>query len=249
MAYYESAVRSVLGTRDEQQDYVILKNDNNALLAVVCDGMGGLYAGNKASELAATELTLQYKNKDTDETITDFFLNVIDILDEKVFSLVDRENNNMHSGTTIVAAHLEGDNLNWMSIGDSRLYVIRNNEIVQATRDHNYNLNLNEMLQNGAISAETYMAEKRRGDSLISFIGMGGIEIMDISKNPLIVQKGDYILVTTDGLFKILSDDQIRKIITSEKDIEDLADDLISEASNLASGEQDNTTFVLIKID
>lgn len=249
MFSYEATMRSVIGTRTEQQDYAILKNEEDSLLAVVCDGMGGLYAGNKASEAAAIELMLQYEKKDADEPITDFFSNIVDILDEKVFSLTDKENENFHSGTTIVAIHIKGENLNWLSIGDSRLYIIRDNEIVQATRDHNYNLTLNDMLQHGEISAEDYDIEKRRGDSLISFIGMGGISVMDISKNPFIVQKGDYILITTDGLFKILSADEIKKVILSGKEVEKLADDLISNVSAQSNGEQDNTTFVLVKIN
>lgn len=248
MISYQVAKRSVLGTREEQQDYAIVREQDNNLLAVVCDGMGGLKHGGAASALAANELISQYEKKCEDESIIDFFFNVVDILDESVCALTNSKNSDEHAGTTIVAAYIKNNYLNWLSVGDSRLYIVRGKEIVQATRDHNYQLKLDEMLKDNLISGKDYERENQRGESLISFIGMSGIEIMDLNRNPFNLQVGDYILITTDGLFKILPDNLIGKIVINSKDVEEAAETLIKESITQCKGEQDNTTFILIHI-
>lgn len=247
MISYEAAKRSFLGTREEQQDFALFKKEKQSLFAVVCDGMGGLKGGSEASMIAATEMMTLYEKKEKEESISEFLLNAVDILDEKICNLVDENNAKLHAGTTIVAVSVEEDRLNWLSVGDSRLYIIRGKEIVQATRDHNYNLNLKAMLESGALSEQEYNKEKVRGESLISFIGIGGIEVMDISRKPLILQNDDYILITTDGLFKLMSDQEIMQIIKSGKNVNESADLLIEGSLKRAVKYQDNTTFVLIK--
>lgn len=249
MVSYKAAKRSFLGTREEQQDYALFKSTDSSIFAVVCDGMGGLKGGSIASSVVATELMTQYENKEKSEPIKDFFFNTVDVLDEKVCNLVDEDNKKMHAGTTLVAVCIEGNRLNWLSVGDSRLYVIRGREIVQATRDHNYNLNLNALLKSGALSEQEYKKEKVRGESLISFIGIGGIEVMDISQKPLPLQNGDYVLLTTDGLFKLMSDQEIKEIIITGRSVDESADFLIEKSFKKAVKFQDNTTFVLIKIE
>lgn len=238
-----------MGTREEQQDFALFKSTDGSLFAVVCDGMGGLKGGSIASSIVATELMAQYEKREKSEPIKDFFFNVVDVLDEKVCSLVDEENKKLRAGTTLVAACIEENKLNWLSVGDSRLYVIRGREIVQATRDHNYNLNLNALLKSGMLSEQEYNKEKVRGESLISFIGIGGIEVMDISQKPLSLQNGDYVLVTTDGLFKLMSDQEIKETIITGRSVDESADLLIEKSFKKAVKSQDNTTFILIKIE
>ena len=248
MISYEAAQRSFLGTRTEQQDFALSKSEMSSFFAVVCDGMGGLRGGSLASQVVATELMRLYEEREKEEPIKDFLFNSVDILDEKVCNLVDENRVRLHAGTTLVTVCIEENRLSWLSVGDSRLYVIRGREIVQVTQDHNYNLNLNKMLKSGTLSKQEYNREKSRGEALISFVGIGGIDIMDISSQPLLMKDGDYILVTTDGLFKTMTDEEIRETVIAEENVEKSADLLIKRSSEKAAKSQDNTTFILIKI-
>lgn len=238
------SLRSDIGTRDEQQDYAVCHYEQDFFAAVVCDGMGGLNGGFVAGKCAAETLSELIKSRDKTENISSFLLRSVDILDEKVSSLKDESGEKLNAGTTLVAVVIEKGLLYWLSVGDSRLYLMRQNELVQATRDHNYSLVLNSMPQGYVPTEEDYSKK----DALISYIGMSGIEIMDISNNPVSLVKNDIILLTTDGLFKALTDTQIKSILSQNNSTEEISKELLAAAEKNAPDSRDNITFVFIKI-
>ena len=238
------AVRSIIGNRTEQQDSVGVVTGEKTLCAVVCDGMGGLNGGKSASRVAVDAMVDIFRQIKENEPMSEVLVNSVDILDEAVFMLVDETGNRLESGTTVVSVIINNNDLFWMSVGDSRLYLIRNDEMVQATRDHNYELYLDSV-------SETYTpteSDMEMSQALISFIGMGGISVMDVSSNPVLLVEGDVVLITSDGLYKAISDEEIKKIIKNNSDVETAADELLSEAEKAAPDTRDNTSFVLIKI-
>lgn len=243
------AVRSVIGDRDEQQDSVAVLAEEGSLLAVVCDGMGGLAGGALASSMAASTLVEIFKKRNVSEKVSDTYCYSVDVLDERISSLVDDEGERLNAGSTVVSVFVDGSDLNWMSVGDSRLYLLRGDDIVQATRDHNYFLRLNDMRQTIGEEFKPTDGELAKGNALISFIGMGGIEIMDISMNPISLLPGDFALLTSDGLFKVLSDAEIKSIITEAVDVETAADRLLCTVEETCSEDKDNISFILINVE
>lgn len=236
------SLRSEIGTREEQQDYAICFNENNLFVAVVCDGMGGLEGGYAAGKCAAETFMDIIKKRDKTESMPSLLLRSVDILDEKVSNLNGVSAEKLNSGTTIVAVIIKNGMLYWLSVGDSRLYLMRQKELVRATRDHNYSLILNSMPQ-GYIPTEEEIQKK---EALVSYIGIGGIEIMDISRNPVSLLENDKILLTTDGLFKSLTDEQIKLILSNDLDAENVADNLLEAATKSAPNSRDNSTFIFI---
>ena len=242
-------VRSVIGNRDEQQDAAATVEDGADFLAVVCDGMGGLNNGSLASSSTVNKLCELFKTRNRAEKIQDFFLYSVDILDEQVVSFRDNEGDPLHAGTTIVAVNVKGNELHWLSVGDSRLYLLRGSEIVQATRDHNYYLQLESMKNLIGDEFSPTQEDVAKGNALISFIGIGGIETMDISTNAVQLYPGDVILLSSDGLFKVLSDAQIQFLIRENADLEQAADALLAAAEQAAPATRDNITFIIIQVD
>ena len=243
---YTAAMKSIVGTREEQQDCACYQVDGARVFAVVCDGMGGLESGKTASLATITKLRELYEQKDPVEPFSAFFLSSVDILDELVHHLKDKNGQRLGAGTTLVAAAIEADRLFWLSVGDSRLYILRGTEFVQATRDHNYFLRLDQMKQENEIGEREYRSEATRGEALISFIGMGGIEVMDINHTPFSLQPNDTILLTTDGLYKALNDEEIARCLALP-DTEQAAGALIDTVNQKARTAQDNTTCIIIK--
>lgn len=241
---YSFTVRSDIGTREEQQDSFVCVQSSNSLLAIVCDGMGGLKGGAVASETASENLAELFRCKDSNESFYDFFYNSIDVLDESVFNLMDCESGErLDCGTTLVAAGIERDIIFWLLVGDSRLYLIRNNEIEQSNRDHNYSLILDNSDLTG-LSKEQIEKERKKANALISYVGMGGIEIFNLN-NGFKILDNDIFLLTTDGLFKILTDNEIKEIIMSFDDVDKAADALLDMVRRKEP--RDNVTFILIK--
>jgi protein phosphatase len=243
---YEVALRSVIGTRDEQQDCAYAYANGSVVFATVCDGMGGMQNGKTAGITAMGKMKELYFSKDEEESYPAFFLRSVDILDECVFTLKDGEGSRSSSGTTIVAIAIENDKLHWMSVGDSRLYILRKEEIVRVTRDHNYRLHLDRMMREQVITKAQYDGELPGAEVLISYIGIGGVQVMDINDAPFVLRPGDTVLLSSDGLYKALPDDEILRCLQSGG-AEHAIDVLIGESGGKANRFRDNTTCVVVK--
>ena len=87
-----------------------------------------------------------------------------------------------------------------------------------------------------------------KGSALISFIGIGGVETMDISTNAVRLYAGDVILLSSDGLFKVLPDLQIQSLIMENPNIDEASDALLAAAEQAAPETRDNITFVIIQV-
>lgn len=245
--------RSVTGNREYQQDNLFVSeskklaaNKKTRILAVVCDGMGGMADGGRASETAIQMMVhgFQQVERMPQLDIPAFFRQGIYAIDKTIAAFPKEDGKG--SGTTMVACIVENSQLYWASVGDSRIYIIRGNEIQQVTRDHNYELRLRSMIAAGQITQEEFMAARHK-EALISFLGMGNISLMDINTTPFEMQLGDVVMLCSDGITKTLPDAQIRRIITEDAvKPEKKAEALIAAAIHANTHSQDNTSVVLI---
>lgn len=245
---------TLTGNRQYQQDAVYVSpgkklaaNKKTRVLAVVCDGMGGMADGGRASQTAIQMLVqgFQQIEKSPAVDIPGFFTQEIRIIDQTIYNF-PRENGK-GSGTTMVAVIAEDNRLYWASVGDSRIYIIRGNQMRQITRDHNYWLRLQQMVANGQMSMEEAMG-KRQKEALISFLGIGNVTLMDVNTQPFEMQYGDIVMLCSDGITKTLSDDQIYGIIASEiVSMEDKAKTLVNAAITGNTHSQDNTSVAILQ--
>lgn len=246
---YEVQVRSDIGGRIEQQDSVYVYTASNMAFALVCDGMGGTDHGALASQMATAggrDRLYMYLSEQSRNNIPDFLLDTLVELDGIVSCKLGRQK----GGSTAVGVFLKGSELYWFSAGDSRLYIFRNGELVQATRDHNYRLRLSEQLEKGEIDQAYFDQEKARGEALISYLGVGGLSVFDLTNVPLELMEGDILLLTTDGLYKAIPQELLRHILSSAATVEKMADKLLAQIQVLKKTiALDNTTYVLIKIN
>lgn len=238
--------KSIIGTREDQQDSYYSCVAENTLFAVVCDGMGGTSGGGAASQTVINRLKQLFEAKTDDETVPSFFLRAIDILDESIVGLQKESTETRGAGTTLVAVVIQNSGLYWLSVGDSRLYILRGCEIVQVTRDHNFALSLEQLTENERQEAWENL-DSHRPDALISFIGMGGVKIYDINEIAFQLQSDDKILLTTDGLNKALTDREILSNLQGNP-LQEALESLLAAATEKIIGSQDNTTCVLIQI-
>ncbi len=247
---FDFAVRSIIGTREEQQDCAGAAVLPGGLLGIVCDGMGGMTNGALASRTAVRCLADLFPMRPEGVSVPDWFLHCVDVMDESVCRIKDEHNDGVNPGTTVVAVYVNGGELYWLSVGDSRLYIIRADEIAAATRDHNFSLYVEEKQRLGTATPEEIASREKHGEALMSYIGMGGIEMMDINRNPFALCAGDKLLLTSDGLFRLLNDWEIYDIVGHGKTAEDAADALIAEAERKAEIKgSDNVSFVLITME
>ena len=243
------SLSTVVGTRKNQQDscYVSVEPDGSEL-GIVCDGMGGLEGGEMASRTAPQTFVedfeaVRYGQKD----YYNFFCGEVIKIDEIVAGLTNSQGKTMSAGTTLVAVSVVDGYMQFISVGDSKIYVLRNGQLRTMNREHNYYLILDEQYRRGEITQDDYLREGARGEALISYLGMGNISIMDANPIPISLIDGDIIILCSDGLYKSLSEEQIAAIIRKNPiNLEKTLQELQEEARVSSPTAQDNTSIVLL---
>ena len=238
---------SIIGTRKYQQDSFACIEIESGSMAVVCDGMGGLNGGEQASQLSVEQLMNDFIRAMPMNNIIQFYYDEAKKLDRMVYLLKDDKGNKLGAGTTIVSVIIKDKMLNWLSVGDSKIYVIRDGRLYCIVSEHNYRLTLDNLLQKGKITIDEYKKEEYRAEALISFLGIGNVSLIETNTAPFELVAGDIILLCSDGLYKSLSDEQILSVIKDNSfDYQKAADTLTASALRCANGAQDNTTVVIL---
>lgn len=244
--FYSIAARSDIGNRDQQQDHACLYLSQNQVFAAVCDGMGGMPDGDIASKEAVQAVKSSYLTNPPgmENSIPGMLIDAMRAADKAVASRTHGM-----GGSTLVSIFISAMQLFWISVGDSRLYIVRDGKIVQATRDHNYRLRLDEMLQARKIGLAEYEKENCRGDALLSYLGKGDVNLYDLTRTAFPLQHGDSIFLTTDGVFRAINSLRLCEILSSEYSASKKADTIIQLVREKAAAQaQDNSTFVLIDV-
>ncbi|MGL5436051.1 MAG: protein kinase domain-containing protein [Lachnospiraceae bacterium] len=248
--YLQAAAGSIVGTREYQQDYAGAMIQPDKMLAVICDGMGGLDGGERASGDAVRMILEDYRNRCEDETTPDFLCREAVRMDQMISELTNSDGSRLNAGSTVVAVEIVKNELYWMSVGDSKIYILREGILEPLVRPHNYRRSLEDMLRQEEISEEAYLAEvdTKKAEALTSYLGIGGICKMERNFNPFLLQDGDQILLCSDGLYNNLDEDQIISILTDcQTEVGALVEHLITTAQERAKRRQDNTTALLIR--
>ncbi|GIV91190.1 MAG: protein phosphatase [Chloroflexus sp.] len=201
-------------------------------LLVVCDGMGGHLSGEVASTLAAeTILTTFQPNDDPAESLRQAFV----MANRRVY-----EEGRGTMGTTAVAAFFYRNMLYVANVGDSRAYLVREGQIRQLTLDHSL---IGDQVAAGLLTAEQARQSTIRNIITRAIGHLAHVEV-DLFREPLL--PGDTIVLSTDGMHGLLSDDEIAAI-ASMHPIEVAAQRLVDEAN--ARGGPDNITVVVAHVD
>ena len=244
MYIYNFTLKTYLGTREEQQDYAYVGDEKGIVFAVLCDGMGGHLGGSIASKTAVKSFVKRFRETELNN-IPNFYLHTVEEVNNTIYNLRDNNNKRLNAGSTIVSVIIKENKLYWLSIGDSRLYIIRDGKIMQITKDHNYMVILNNLLKENKIDVSDYSNRLAKGNSLISHLGMPELDIIDINIEPLDLKNNDILILMSDGLYKLLSDSQILEY--SYMPINDYASKLYDLVIQVNTESKDNTTFIIIK--
>ena len=246
---FEVAVLSVIGDREEQQDCAGFQIKIDEGIIAVCDGMGGHAGGQTASTLATEIFMNSYLHEYPCDDPHSLLVDTANDADRRISDLKKPSGEPLNAGSTVVAAYIKGNRLYWVSVGDSRMYILRQGEFVQTTADHNYMTLLMRQLDSGQIDSDTYEKNIPKGEALVSFLGVNGIPYIEANDIPFELISGDKILLMTDGLYKLVSDEGIKSVISNFENIVDALSALELKAKkcgkNLA---RDNMTVALIRI-
>lgn len=232
--------------RSNNEDYLGIMNLNDKVhLLIVADGMGGHNKGEIASELA-TEIVINAIKNNCDK--------IIDLINEESPALIDfitkaivKANSLVYSksleddffgmGTTMVCALISKDKMWIFNVGDSRCYILRNSGLKQLTKDNSY---VQELVESGVISQVEALTHANK-NMITRAIGTDSSVVVDTYEYS--IYPGDQILLCSDGLTNMLGDEDIKRILNSEKNISISGELLIEKA--LEAGGADNVSLIL----
>lgn len=237
------------GKRSSQQDSIVVSkvNGDKPIIALLSDGMGGMADGSRASTTCTQGIFNDFNNSLEIESYPRFLKSEIVKYDGIISDFCDENGKPIRSGATLIACIVDKDNLFWATVGDSHLYIIRDNKIIQVNNDHNFMIDLNKKVKQGLITKQQALEDPHK-DSLISFLGMNGVRIMDINEEPFKLKRDDIVIMCSDGLYRTLNDEVIREITRFYKgNIQNVCEKLITAVIDRDNPTQDNTSVVIIK--
>ncbi len=239
-----------IGKRESQQDSFGISDlsnkdlcRENGLLAIVADGMGGLANGAEVSALVTRTMLGQFSTKPFGSDASQELLSMLSFTNREVNSYL--RNCKDKSGSTVVAVNIKDMMLQWISVGDSRICLVRNGALLQINKEHTYASELDQKAAMGEISVEKARNDPQR-NALTSYIGMGDIEEIDRSVRPLQLVPGDRILLMSDGVFGTLSDEEI--LSTMKLDPHGAAGEMEKLILHKNRKGQDNFTTIIIEL-
>lgn len=233
-----SAMKTDIGLqRNANEDYCLSTKINNIYVYIVADGMGGHLAGEVASKLAVDSI-YEYLNENIKQydSLVKIIKDSLDYANGKIYKKsTDPAYKDM--GTTIELVLVDGCNVYLGHVGDSRVYIKKNNKFKQITRDHSL---INDLLESGSISESE--ADRMPQKNIITR-ALGGDIKLDSDIHEITISKGDIIFICTDGVTGCLDDEEIFDVLIEDIDIEDKAEKII-KLSNQAGG-YDNSTIII----
>ena len=210
----------------------------SAPVFVVADGMGGAQAGEVASQMVVEAFSEGLPEDGSPE--------------ERLSVVVQRANREIHArsqsdaasagmGTTVTAAYLDEDAVVLAHVGDSRGYLLRDGELSRLTEDHSL---VEELLRGGKLTEEEALEHPQRS-VITRALGIEPIVEIDTWTYPL--RPGDVVLLCSDGLTSMLSEQQVQQILVEAPDLDKAGERLIADANE--AGGRDNITVVLFRVE
>ncbi len=218
------------------------QNENGYI--IIADGMGGHNAGEVASQIAVDEIrkyiSEKYQQAMTDEEIQNMIHESLVKANSVIFN---RSNDNKQCtgmGTTAILCVIKSHRLYIAHVGDSRVYIIRNQILNQITTDHSI---VEELVNSGSITREE--AENHPQKNVITR-ALGAEEDIEIDIYLHNLEDKDIILLCTDGLTNMLTDEEIISEFSKDENIQLTIEKLVKMAND--KGGLDNITAIALKL-
>ena len=245
---YRVANMQGIGNREEQQDSFAFINaldvremKRNGLFAIMADGMGGMNGGSFASQTTVQLMTEDFRQMNRDGDISaqlkDSAARAGDVIYQRLGG---------SGGTTVIACVFYQQQLNYISIGDSYLYLLRDGDVIQINRPQDVrNLRYLEAIRNGSLNPTVADEDKER-EAITNFLGMPVLTEPDRFLRPMALRNGDVFLICSDGIGDVLTMDELAVCLGRETP-EEMCRSLEEQVNSKRMDYQDNYTALIVQ--
>ncbi len=242
------AAQQIPGGREYQEDdYGLIEpgdpDADGSEVLLIADGMGGHVSGDTASRTVVKTFVETYHC--TDGPVPDRLRACLNAANDALAEAI-KENPELEGmGSTVVAAVVSQHGLDWISVGDSPLWLFRDGKLRRLNADHSMAPVLANLVAVGRMTEEEAATDPKR-HALRSAVMGDEIHLIDVSSQPVAVRKSDRLLLASDGLMT-LEDGEIAGILQNMQDatLSEVADALIQAVEEVGHSNQDNTTVLL----
>lgn len=230
--------------RSQNQDaYYLERAEEDLVIAIVCDGMGGARAGNVASSLAMDTAAAYLHELPREELLRDpgeHLTRAAALANEAVYGRAVRDPACRGMGTTMVALILSGKKAHILNVGDSRAYLLGEEGVTRLTRDHSV---VEDLVQRGELTPEAAKSHPQK-NLITRALGAEPDTPADLYEREL--KEGEFLLMCSDGLSNMLTDQEILYEVLYGGTPESCCRRMLDVA--LSRGAPDNVTAVLIQL-
>jgi serine/threonine protein phosphatase PrpC len=217
---------------------------------VVCDGMGGQQAGELASKIAVDTVLDYFRQNARDvipvggtsfEAVSDRAVglaNAIQLANQAIHEAAAQDLRHAGMGCTIVAVSVEGDLFSIANVGDSRIYLIRENNLTQLTNDHSLVM---EQVRRGMMTMEEAATSKAQ-NVIVRALGIDDSVEPDLEDHQFTA--GDVLLLCSDGLSRYVTEEKMIEAVRKESSLDEACAELIAAAKT--GNSDDNITCLLV---
>lgn len=249
MTRFQAAIATSQGGRRYQEDAATfaISDADGRLIAVLADGMGGHAGGAVASELICDTFLRSISASNGD--VAPRLVEALDAANDAIARSVRSNPALAGMGSTLIGTVFGDAGLEWVSVGDSPLYLYRRSEIALVNEDHSLAPALDELAASGQISFDAARSDPRR-HMLRSAVTGDDLELVDLSRKALMLEPGDYVLLASDGIHTLDSREVARVVEGYAADgPQAVADALVRAVLDVRDAHQDNVTVVAIRVE
>jgi len=223
------------GGREKNEDRMGYCYTRESGLFVLADGMGGHPEGEVAAQLALQTISALYQKEARPlvKDVTEFLATALMAAHHQIIRYASEKGMLDTPRTTLVACVVQANSATWVHCGDSRLYVVRNGELLTRTRDHSY------LEQQGS---GVVRMDRINRNILFTCLGSPTKPVFDVT-GPVTLQQGDKVLLCSDGLWGSLNDNDIVRHLTTQP-VSDAVPDLVEAALRNGGETSDNVTVI-----
>ena len=240
------AAGQILGQRSRQEDAfrVVQLPEENTIVCVLADGMGGHAGGDVAANLVVKVFADEILSKDLPYHRQ--FANILDRANRAIENRIETDPALFGMGSTLVCAEIINDQIYWVSVGDSLLLHASNSEVKRLNADHSIAARLDKAAERGDITWEEAKNSKSR-NALLSALTGEPISRVDISRMPVQLKHGDFLLLASDGI-ETLNQAEILEILAANTNEQPdlIIPEILESIERKQRGNQDNATIILL---
>lgn len=243
--------RSDIGcVRKNNEDRFLV--DQQLGLCLLADGMGGHGHGDVAAELAVQashhflaasrdrfDVTWPFGYDNTRSLDENRLVNAVQLANRHVWSAIKTRPEWAGMGSTIIAVTVEGDRSVIGSVGDSRVYLLRDGQLLQLTVDDSW---VGDLVRDGALTEQAARSHSMRN---VLTQAVGARRELHVHTSELSLLDGDVLLLASDGIYGVVEPTTMRSILYSYPDVKEAAEHLVTAARE--GGAPDNATCIVLR--